>query len=267
MSNVDLIYNSDCPNIGLARGNLLRACIAARRTVRWREWLSDGADTPAHLRGLASPSIVVDGAFVDGAVSSAAACCRVYRDPNGELSGAPSEALVVSALCGQHSFARVRRGGPLLTSLPAFGAVLLPKLTCPLCWPAYSAVFATLGIGFVDYTPWLLPVAIASLTAFLTSLAWSARRSGRWLPLLIGLVGSATFLIGEFAVSEPVLVYAGGAALLSATFLSLWRRGTARACAACHDVKPELETVDDEIPPDRSVHRRLRRLRRDDCHD
>ena len=44
----------------------------------------------------------------------------------------------------------------LAALLPAIGAALLPKLTCPACWPAYAAVLSALGVSFVDYTPYLL---------------------------------------------------------------------------------------------------------------
>lgn len=33
--------------------------------------------------------------------------------------------------------------------LPGVGVTLLPKLTCPLCWPAYAGLLTTLGLGFL----------------------------------------------------------------------------------------------------------------------
>lgn len=48
------------------------------------------------------------------------------------------------------------------------GLALLPKLTCPVCWPAYTALLSSVGINFVDY-PYLLP----TLTTFLAIALWA----------------------------------------------------------------------------------------------
>ncbi|KAF0218625.1 MAG: putative Thioredoxin [Geobacteraceae bacterium] len=41
--------------------------------------------------------------------------------------------------------------------LPGIGLAFLPKLACPACWPAYAGVFSSLGLGFVNYNPYLSP--------------------------------------------------------------------------------------------------------------
>lgn len=231
MTAIDLVYSRDCPNVAAARASLLRAFAETGRTPRWREWLNDGADTPAHLRGLASPAIVVGRTVVGGTVLAEAASCRLYRAADGGLAGAPDASAIAAALAAPgDSGGTAARGTSLLTALPAFGAALAPKLTCALCWPAYSGLLASLGVGFVDYTPWLLPAAIVSLAVFLVSLARTGRRTGRTLPLAVGLLGAAAFLGGEFALALPPLTWAGGAALVAATGLSLWWRRAGPAC-------------------------------------
>jgi hypothetical protein len=53
---------------------------------------------PARLRGLGSPAVAIDGRDVAGVAADPSARCRLYRGPGGELSGAPSAALISAAL-------------------------------------------------------------------------------------------------------------------------------------------------------------------------
>ncbi|HJZ97316.1 MAG TPA: hypothetical protein VKE70_12480, partial [Candidatus Solibacter sp.] len=39
----------------------------------------------------------------------------------------------------------------------------LPKLMCPMCWPAYAGVVSALGLGFLISTKYLLPLTVAFL--------------------------------------------------------------------------------------------------------
>ena len=119
-----------------------------------------------------------------------------------------------------------------LSALPAAGAALLPKLTCPICWPAYTAFLGSLGVGFVDYTPFLLPMTAGFLAISLGSLALLARRRHRVEPFLLGLIAAAAVLAGKFALGSDVAMYAG-IALLIATPLLPWRpRKVAPCCEA-----------------------------------
>jgi hypothetical protein len=36
--------------------------------------------------------------------------------------------------------------------LPGIGVSLLPKLICPMCWPAYAGIVSALGLGFLIST-------------------------------------------------------------------------------------------------------------------
>ncbi|MGQ0586546.1 MAG: cation transporter [Gammaproteobacteria bacterium] len=95
---VELVYADDCPNVGAARGALLRACSMAGLDPLWREWRVDDARCPEHLKQLGSPTILVDGRDVAGASQPAAAdCCRVYQH-GGKLSGVPAVELIADAL-------------------------------------------------------------------------------------------------------------------------------------------------------------------------
>jgi mercuric ion transport protein len=34
--------------------------------------------------------------------------------------------------------------------LPGIGVSLMPKLICPLCWPAYAGLLSAVGLGFLS---------------------------------------------------------------------------------------------------------------------
>jgi hypothetical protein len=115
---------------------------------------------------------------------------------------------------------------------PSVLLALLPKLTCPLCWPAYGAALSALGLGFVDYTPYLLPLTALFIAVSLGALAWTARARGDVWPVALGALGGAGLLLGRFALESDVLTYAAIAVLVVAPFMALRRRREA-ACPSC----------------------------------
>lgn len=124
-----------------------------------------------------------------------------------------------------------------LTSTAAIG--LLPKLTCPLCWPAYTAALSALGLGFVDYTPYLLPLTASFVAVSLAALAWLARARRAVMPLLVGLLAGAGLLLGKFVLDSDGLTYAAVAVFVIAPFLPMRRR----APAMCPDCLPAKEVT------------------------
>ena len=96
----------------------------------------------------------MDGEDVGGLTQEAgAASCRLYVGSDGRLSRTPPFETLCAALGAGAGDKPARRLGPARTVLaffPAIGAALLPKLTCPLCWPAYTAVLNALGVGCGD---------------------------------------------------------------------------------------------------------------------
>jgi mercuric ion transport protein len=44
-----------------------------------------------------------------------------------------------------------------LLALPGVGVSLLPKLTCPACWPAYAGLLSSVGLGFSYQRPIYCP--------------------------------------------------------------------------------------------------------------
>ena len=98
---VDLVYDSDCPNVDEARALLREALTQSGLLQVWREWKRDDAETPPGLRGLGSPTILVNGVDVSGNeeedVSERANCCRIYQH-HGRLRGVPELGAVSSAI-------------------------------------------------------------------------------------------------------------------------------------------------------------------------
>jgi hypothetical protein len=101
---------------------------------------------------------------------------------------------------------------------------LLPKLTCPLCWPAYTAALAAFGVGFADYTPYLMSVTAAFVALTMMALAWTSHRRRTPVPLVVGASAALLLMLGKFALESDTMVYAAAAMLVAASVLPLRRR-------------------------------------------
>lgn len=58
---VELVYDSDCPNIGQTRAALLQAFAQAGISASWVEWDQKAPESPAYVREYGSPTILVNG--------------------------------------------------------------------------------------------------------------------------------------------------------------------------------------------------------------
>jgi hypothetical protein len=109
-------------------------------------------------------------------------------------------------------------------SLPAIGAAMLPAVTCPACWPAYAGLLSSFGLGFIDYSPWLIPVTLVFLVISLVALAWQCHKRKAYGPLAVGIVGALVLVIGKFTFdSEPALI-AGITLIIAASVWNAWPR-------------------------------------------
>ena len=98
-NRVELIYDADCPNVAEARSLLIKAFTQTGVSARWREWERSAKDSPDYASQYGSPTILVDGNDVAGAVPIAGAgACRVYAEGEGKLSRTLPLELVCSAL-------------------------------------------------------------------------------------------------------------------------------------------------------------------------
>ncbi len=230
MPAIEFIYDRDCPNVEGARIALRDALLSLNRTPMWQEWDRADPDSPVHVRAWGSPTILVDGKDIAGMPPGDASACRIYRNEQGNARGIPDTQLILAALTNTKSGARGRLHA--LAALPAVGGAVLPKLTCAACWPAYTALLSALGIEFMDYTPYLLPITLVALVVALFGLGWRAQARRGFGPLMFGIVASSIILVGKFVFDSDPAAYAGAAVLIGTTVWNLWPRRKA-ACGAC----------------------------------
>jgi hypothetical protein len=235
MPTVELIYNADCPHVGEARAQLLRAFAQAGVPPRWTEWRAGAPDSPPHVAGYGSPTILVDGVDVAGAAPGDGASCRLYGE-RGALQPVPAIATIAAALQRRPAPGPpTQRGGwrSSLSALPGVVTALLPKVACPACWPAYAGLLGSLGLGFLTRSAYLLPLTAVFLVLAVAALGWRARTRRGHGPLALGLLASAIILVGKFAVESDVALYGGVALLIGASLWNAWPRRPAPACQAC----------------------------------
>jgi mercuric ion transport protein len=121
-----------------------------------------------------------------------------------------------------------------LLALPGIGVAMLPKLLCPLCWPLYSGIVSSIGLGFLIGTTYLLPITTAFLLLTLTVLGFRANQRRGYRPLLAGTVGSAAVVIGKFYLESNPAMYGGIGVLIIASVWNGWpRRVNQSACPSC----------------------------------
>ncbi len=235
--NVELIYDADCPNVVGTRSQLIRAFTRTGISARWTEWERGSSDTPDYARAYGSPTLLVDGKDIAGVAPDAGTrACRVYSDGRGNLSRTPA----IEAICAALNDAApgkkpvAGRWQATAASFPAIGAALLPKLTCPLCFPAYAAILSALGIEFVNYTPYLLPLTAVFLAVAITVLALQTRRTGNIVPLILGITASFVVLFAKFSLESEWLTTGGVIMLVAAILLGNRKQSAAIApCPAC----------------------------------
>ncbi len=87
---VELVYFEGCPHVAEARNELSNALRVCGLPPTWREWDTGSPDTPGHLKGYASPTILVDGSDVAGVPAGSGMGCT--------LAGAPRAEVIVAAL-------------------------------------------------------------------------------------------------------------------------------------------------------------------------
>jgi hypothetical protein len=121
-----------------------------------------------------------------------------------------------------------------LLAIPGVGVSLLPKLICPLCWPAYAGIVSMLGLGFLISTTYLFPLTAALLALAVASLTFRASRRRGLGPFWLGLAGAISVLAGKFYLGSTFITYAGVGLLVLASLWNVLPRNTQVAvCPAC----------------------------------
>ena len=240
MPTVEFVYEKSCPNIAAARKQLIAAFGAAGVAPAWSEWEVGAPDTPDHVRSYGSPTILVDGKDVSGLpLEEASSCCRIYT-LDGDARGVPPLDQIVAALTPSSESDKAAGAFRLNAAMvPSIGAALLPKLACPACWPAYAGLLSSLGIEFIDYTPYLLPLTGAFLAIAVVALAYRARTRRGYGPFGLGLIGAGIVLIGKFGFDSDPAMWGGLGVLVAASLWNTWpmrwnhQPGQEAECPAC----------------------------------
>ena len=228
---VELIYDEDCPNIADARQHLVRAFSGVSISPKWTEWDRNDPDSPEHARKFGSPTILVNGVDVSGEQLTEQNCCRIYSLEGGRSSGVPPVAMIAAALKSYGSGTKLPWNG-ILAAIPGVGVALLPKLTCAACWPVYAGLMSSMGIGFFNYSEYLVEITVVALAIALFALAFRAKRRRGYKPLMVGILASIGRISGKFWVDSSPLVYLSVGLLITASFWNSWPKKNA-TCSAC----------------------------------
>jgi mercuric ion transport protein len=110
--------------------------------------------------------------------------------------------------------------------VPGVLAALLPRVTCPACWPAYAGFLGAAGLPILMDIRWLLPLTGASLVVAIGALGHGARGRRGYAPLLVGLAAAALVLIGKFVMNSNPATYLGTALLVCASVWNAWPSGS-----------------------------------------
>src|SRR5439155_14797171 len=109
-----------------------------------------------------------------------------------------------------------------LLALPGVGVSLLPKLACPLCWPAYAGLLGSVGLGFLISSTYLVPITAVLLALALFAMAFRAKNRHGYGPFLLGLVTAIGVLLGKFAWESRPTMYGAVGMLVVASVWNAW---------------------------------------------
>ena len=94
---LELIYDSDCPNVNGAREKLAAALRRLELPEIWQEHCRQDPHVPNHTRDFGSPTILLDGKDIAPGADGGNAC-RLYRDQAGQVDGSPPFETIIAAL-------------------------------------------------------------------------------------------------------------------------------------------------------------------------
>jgi mercuric ion transport protein len=239
---VEFVYEKGCPNIKPTRQVLLQAFSKINVRPHWQEWEVNDSTSPDYVRQYGSPTILVDGIDVDESIdSNNAKQCRLYTQTDNVFSGVPPLDKIISAIQKTTTEDKgvIQGSGSSLkmTAIPVMFLALLPKVVCPLCWPLYTGVLGTVGLNFINYTPYLMPLLTLFLILTITGLIMSARVNKQYKQVYLGIISSVFILLGKVFFETNVLVYSGIAGLMISV---IWQSrikssGNRGSCAVCED--------------------------------
>lgn len=250
MPRVELIYDTDCPNVQSTRKALLEGFGLVGLQPSWTEWDRKSPESPAYVRGYGSPTILVEGRDIAGvAPGTVDSSCRLYHSGSGSLQGVPNGEQVAEALRadgGQPPIATRSSSGwrSSLATVPGIAFAFLPKLACPACWPAYAGLLSSIGLGFLLDTVYLLPLTAVFLVLAVSALGFRARTRKGYGPLAVGLVAAVVVLVGKFIFESDAAMYGGIGLLVAASVWNAWPKGmdSVGSCPKCVQQESAIDT-------------------------
>lgn len=121
-----------------------------------------------------------------------------------------------------------------IAAIPAIGLAFLPKLVCPVCWPVYTALLSSMGIGFVNYTPYLMPLTFVFVLVAVGALLYRVKTRKAYGPFVLGLFVSITLLLGKFAFNSDPALFVGFGLLVIASLWDAWpQKNRDDFCRSC----------------------------------
>jgi mercuric ion transport protein len=116
---------------------------------------------------------------------------------------------------------------------PGLGVSLLPKLACPLCWPAYAGLLSSVGLGFLISAKYLLPVTAAFLTIAVGALAFRAKSRRGYRPFVLGALAATGVVLGKFYWNSNPTIYTAISILVIASLWNAWPHRVMPAVTCC----------------------------------
>lgn len=130
-------------------------------------------------------------------------------------------------------------------TISAIMIAILPAIGCPACWPAYAGVLSSLGVGFFDYSPYVLPLLIAALLFSLSMLLYRSRRRHGIYPFFPGLAGAVLLLLSKTVPTVSYLLIPGATLLVTASVWNAWplKKGNNEpSCPSCESFEAKETT-------------------------
>ena len=126
-----------------------------------------------------------------------------------------------------------------LLALPSVRISLLPKLACPLCWPAYAGLLSSVGLGFLISAAYLLPLTAGFLVIALGAMAFKANSRHGYGPFLLGLLAATAVFLGKFRWESSPTMYGAVGLLVIASLWNAWPLAHTAEAATCHQCPRE----------------------------
>src|SRR6266705_1812600 len=92
-------------------------------------------------------------------------------------------------------------------ALTGVGVSFVPKVICPLCSPAYTAIVSSLGLPFLATAQYLAPLTVTFLAVAIGSLFLRAETRHGLGPFWLGVVAATGIIAGKFWLGSPSTTY------------------------------------------------------------